>query len=380
MNEQLLKTMMEGIDPARDLTDETLNELLPHDRLMARLRVAIADEERERRGVRVPVWRRVSTLIAAGTAATAIAAAAAIALLGSAPAVIQGTALGPSASKHQAVEFGPLSTQSGLTLSATGTKTVSRVRNDRFLKTITLDGGAFSVSPAPASMKTPSNAAAVAREIWATSQLQGYSKWSSHRRSPSFGYGIVTLTRTEAGVQVITKEAAWVGLAHETATYYCPLETGAQSTTQLLHRAPSSGLAAVAVAEPSGTPAVVYVARTVRCGRLYPAVVTNATEQFSLSWRVVGGVGGSEVALDVTPPPCGHITGNAVSATTHSGSLSSVSIAEYGTAPDATVSYQSCPVAAPVREVINLGGPTTSTTRFIHATTGLMRIVTKRSK
>lgn len=380
MNDDQLKAIMQGIDPARNLSDETLDELLPADRLLERLAARIAEDTPDHRAPRARARRRLPTMVAAGMAAVTLAVVAAASLFGSAPVVVHATALTPTSRGLQALEYGPLATGPGPVLPSTVVVSTRSVRHHRFVDTVELDGGAFSVSPAPASMRTPSNASAVANEVWATSQLQGYSKRWPASRSSSFGYGIVTIMKNESGVQVITKQAAWVGLVRESTAYYCPLESGSPSRTQLLKRAPSSGLAAVVVGQPSGSPALVYVARSVRCGRLYPASLSDAAEQFSLPWRMVGNVSASEVAIEVTPPPCGRIVGNAVSATTHAGSLSQVTITEYGTALDATLAYQSCPVPAPIREVVDLGGPTTTDTRFVHPKTGLKRVVAKYVK
>lgn len=380
MNDEQLNAIMQGIDPARDLSDETLDELLPLDLLLERLAAAAAEDTPDHRVPRARAWRRLPTMVTAGIAAVTLAVVAAASLFSSGPVVVHGTALTPTSRGLQALEYGPLATGPGLVLPSTVVVANRSVRHGRFVDTVELDGGAFSISPAPASMRTPSNASAVANEVWATSQLQGYSKRWPAARSSSFGYGIVTITRNESGVQVITKQAAWVGLARETAVYYCPLESGSPSTKQLLKRAPSSGLAAVVVGQPAGSPALVYIARSVRCGRLYPASLTNAVEQFSLAWSMVGTVGTSEVALEVTPPPCGRIVGHAVSVTTHAGSLSLVTITEYGTAPDATLAYQACPVATPIRQVVDVGGRTNSDTRFVHPKTGPMTIVAKYVK
>lgn len=380
MDERLLGAMMEGIDPARDLSDAVLDELLPEGRLMESIVRGIESGETTRGVARIPMWRRIPTLIAAGAAAVTVAVAASLTLLSSTPAVVHATSLEQSTNGHKSIQFGPVATAPAFTSQSAVTVLNKSVHHDRFVSTVVFDDGAFSVSPAPASMKTPTNAKAIEKEIWATSQLQGYSKWRAGSRTPSFGYGIVTIVRNEAGVQVITKQAAWVGLARENAMYHCPLETSGQSTKSLQRRAPSSGLAAVAVGEPTGAPAVVYVARSVRCGRLYPAVVTNASEELSLPWKVLGGVVGSKLTVEVTPPPCGHIAGSAVAATMHAGSLSSVTITEYGTVPEDTLMYQACPVSSPVREVIDLGGPVSPHTTFNHETTGPVVTVAEHSK
>ena len=92
MDDELLKTLMESVDPARDLSDETLHELLPDDQLMARIAAGIAAEPLEAVRVKsIPFWRRVPTLIGASAAALVIAVAGAATLFGSSPALLQGT-------------------------------------------------------------------------------------------------------------------------------------------------------------------------------------------------------------------------------------------------------------------------------------------------
>lgn len=376
MNDQLLDTMMQALDPARDLTDETIDELFPAERLSKRLVAAIASEPASSRP-HLSMWRRVPVRIVAGAAAVTLAVSGAVTLFGATPGFMQATALRAT---DNGEHYGPIAKVPGPDAFSTSMVLSKGVRNDRFVDTVQLDGGTLSVSPAPASMKTPSNAAAVETEIWATSQLQGYSKWRPNKTSTSFGYGIVTLTRNEGGIQVITKQAAWVGLARGNTRYHCPLETGTPSTKELLRHAPSNGLAAVVVGEPSGSPALVYIAKSVHCGRLYPAVVENASEQYSLAWHVVAGIGTSRLTLEVSPPPCGELAGSAVAATTKDGSLSSLTINEYGTVPDATLSYQACPEPTPVRVVIEPGGRTTSATKLIHPMTGPMKVVARSFK
>ena len=375
MNEDLLKSVMAGIDPARDLTDETLDSLVPHEQLMSKITAGIGSSAPALRAARVPVWRRMPALVGASAAALTLAIAGAVTLFSSAPLVIQGTALGPSKSAQTTVSHEKVTTGTGVTLTGTGV-VVPFILHNRWVIARQLDAGVFTVVPAPASMKTPPDASGFMRRIWATSQLQGYSM----RPRMSFGFGLVTITKHVAGVPVVTKVPAWVGLAYETAQYHCPLQTGGQSTQELLRQAPSSGMAAVVVGQSSGSPAEVYIAKSVRCGRLYPAELANALEQFSLPWSIIGKVGTSKVAIEVSPPPCGSIVGNAVAGTWRSGFLSSITITEYGTAPEYTAEFQACPVAASVKEVIDLRGPTLSNTHFFHPTAGPMTVVANATK
>lgn len=95
MNDELFQTMFESVDPARDLSDETLNELLPHDQLMAKITAGIAAEApASARTKSAPRWRRIPTFIGASVAAGSVVVAGALMLFGSSPAVVQGTAVG----------------------------------------------------------------------------------------------------------------------------------------------------------------------------------------------------------------------------------------------------------------------------------------------
>jgi hypothetical protein len=376
MNEDLLSNVMAGIDLARDLTDETLDSLVPHEQLMSKITAGIGGAVPEPRTVRIPVWRRMPALVGASAAAATIAIAGAVTLFSSAPLVIQSTAVGPSRGVQTTVSHEKVTTGTGVTLTGTGAVVGFDVSNNRYVHTFQLDNGAFTVGPAPASMKTPADASGFSRRIWATSQLQGYSK----QPLGSLGFGLVTITKRVAGVPVVTRVLAWVGLAYETASYHCPMQTNGQSTQQLLRQAPYSGMAVVVAGQSSGSPAVIYIAKSVRCGRLYPAELANAMEQFSLPWRFVGKVGASNVVIDVSPPPCGRIVSDAVAGTWRSGFLSSITITEYGTAPEYTVGFQGCPVATSVREVIDLRGPTSSSTRFVHPEAGPMKVVANATK
>ena len=377
MDDDLLKMMMEAIDPARDLTDEALEELVPHARLMEKIAAGVSVDTGTRRTVNRPFWRRAPALIVAGTAAATLVISGAVTLLGSAPVVLQTSSFGPV---HKGVANGPMMSGSQLLASSSKSTLSGAVKNHRFVHTVRLDGGAFSVSPAPASMTTPSNRIATAREIWATSQLQGYSKQPTSGSKSDLGYGIVTITKHVAGVPTVTKVAAWVGLAYDNSSYFCPMEKTGQSIQQLMARAPSNGLAAVVAGQPSGSPAVVYIAKSVRCDRLYPSQLANAAEEFSLPWSVLGKVSASKIAINVSPPPCGGIVGNAMATSTRSGFLSSVTITEYGTAPEYTARYQSCPAALPTREVIDLRGSMNAATKFIHPGPGPIKTVATTSK
>lgn len=95
MNDELLKTLMESLDPARGLSDATLDELLPHDQLMVKITAGIAAEQPEPRyAKRIPIWRQVPTLVSTAAIAIAIAITGATTLLSSSPTVVHGKSAG----------------------------------------------------------------------------------------------------------------------------------------------------------------------------------------------------------------------------------------------------------------------------------------------
>ncbi len=95
MNDELLQTLMESLDPARELSDATLDQLLPHDQLMVKITAGIAAEQPEPRYVKpIPIWRRVPTLVGTAAVAIAIAITGMTTFLGSSPTVLQGTSAG----------------------------------------------------------------------------------------------------------------------------------------------------------------------------------------------------------------------------------------------------------------------------------------------
>ncbi|HUZ40245.1 MAG TPA: hypothetical protein VMU68_02495 [Acidimicrobiales bacterium] len=95
MNDEQLQTMIEAVDPVRDLSDETLNELLPRDQLMSKISAGIAvDATASTREKATPLWHRIPTFVGAFVAAISVVLAGALMLFGSSPALVQGTGVG----------------------------------------------------------------------------------------------------------------------------------------------------------------------------------------------------------------------------------------------------------------------------------------------
>lgn len=95
MNDERVQTLMESVDLARDLSDETLNELFPEDRLIARIASGIdAETTVPARTKPVSAWHRILTFVGASVAAGSVVIAAALMLFGSSPSLVQGTGVG----------------------------------------------------------------------------------------------------------------------------------------------------------------------------------------------------------------------------------------------------------------------------------------------
>jgi hypothetical protein len=95
MNDELFQTLMGSVDPARDLSDDALNELLPHDHLMAKIASGIDVEATA--PVRTKPTRarhRIPAFVGASVAAVSVVVAGALVLFGSSPALVQGTGVG----------------------------------------------------------------------------------------------------------------------------------------------------------------------------------------------------------------------------------------------------------------------------------------------
>jgi hypothetical protein len=95
MNDELLQTMLETVDPARDLSDEALNELLLHDQLIAKITAGIATAAPGAvQSKPVTIWRRIPALVGSTVAAGSVAVAVAVMLFGSSSVLVQGIGVG----------------------------------------------------------------------------------------------------------------------------------------------------------------------------------------------------------------------------------------------------------------------------------------------
>jgi hypothetical protein len=95
MNDEQLQTMLESVDPARDLSDEALNELLPHDQLLAKITAGSAPAApATARSRPARMWHRVLAFLGSAVAAGSVVVAVVVMLFGSSPAAVQGIGVG----------------------------------------------------------------------------------------------------------------------------------------------------------------------------------------------------------------------------------------------------------------------------------------------
>ena len=187
----------------------------------------------------------------------------------------------------------------------------SVVANNRFTVATELGNGAVYVAP---TSKVPTRRlTSVATQMWATTQIQGYS-------AVTLGFGQVTITKVANGTPTVKKLAAWVGLVKDTNVYHCPAMKPGQKSV----RPPANSTAnwaAVIVGDAPGSPAVVYTGIRAECGYQYPAQLVDATERISVAWHDTGSLKGQSLPIEFGMPTCASYVGS-----TSYGSKSSVTI------------------------------------------------------
>lgn len=395
MNDDLLRALMTDLDPVRDLTDDALSELLPLDHLTARVLSEVAQPSPVQRPTRTPVWRRLSVRVTSAAAAVSVVVIGAVSLFGSTPASPSWSFSAPlqvSSSQSPATQaqfwkasnsvYGSVSPAGSVAdLRARSVVSGADVANGRFVKTVVLDHGALTISPAPSSLTSGMQLSSMEPVMWATSQLTGYSQ-------QVIGFGLATLTKhtiSDRGVvsaQQFSNVPSFIALATSSGqVYHCP----AMTTHKKLPSLPSSGEAAVVVATPEpytgpGTrtedAGVVYTAASAPCGTLVPARLAFATEQVSIPWSQVGPVAHGQLPILVSTPPCGGRLSNYMV----SGNAKSLTVTVKGLVYEGLFEML-CPRGRSVHEAIRLvptGGESvvpivTPFTKIVHALLGPIR-------
>lgn len=243
--------------------------------------------------------------------------------------------------------------------------------NGRFVSTVTLDGGAVTILPAPRRLHPRRAESAVETQIWATEQIMSY-------RRQILGFGIATITKKAPGVPRVTKLPAWIGLATRAGlSVSCP-SLAPDPRTPPLPVLPSDGEAAVILGDAGTAPAVVYQARSVICESVTPAQLTNALESLSIPWTQVGPVNDGVLELQATVPQCGQYSG-----ASSGGTAKALTVTIYSDVPEDTA-HRHCPAARVVDESLPLGPvgvpgappPVVSAgTAILHGETGPVRVV-----
>ena len=148
MNEDLLRTLMADIDPVRDLSDDALDELVPYDRLMARVLAGVEQAGTQAVRARTSIWYRASLRVSAVAAAVVLVASGAVAFLSSSPtAVPGGFALGAVHSSW--VEYSARPSFGATYGTATRIMAAALVSKGRISTVLHLDG--LTITPASRS-------------------------------------------------------------------------------------------------------------------------------------------------------------------------------------------------------------------------------------
>ena len=246
----------------------------------------------------------------------------------------------------------------------------AKVVRSRFVSTLKLDGGVLTIRAAPLGMHPKKSELEAEGQIWATSQIMSY-------RPQAFGFGLVTITKHATGVPPVVNLPAWVGLASDAQiALSCPMMR--TSPTEPDPPLPSPGDAAVVDGSGDGSPAVVYRARSVPCGSVAPASLTNALEMVSVPWVALGPVVSEVVNVQATVPACGGVFG-----VSSGGTAGAMTITAQAVVPESPVAM-SCIPDRTVNETVTLGPGRTPgappplvgpETQILHGATGLVRAV-----
>jgi hypothetical protein len=245
-------------------------------------------------------------------------------------------------------EAGALPSPSG----APGLPTHDAVVDGRFVSDVELDGGAFSVQPAPLDT-VPVMSRADAEQLLLASPL------FAGKTDGVVGFGLVTSQVSQHGVPTYQSDPAWIAFGWG-GVLSCPMMTTAPTPANL----PSSGYVAVALIEGAGGADISYEARSDVCGSITGPTVRPATHVESVAWAQTGPITGSGVPIAYTPPACGEPASYSAG-----GSGGTLTLTVEVEVPDATTS---CSSAAPVSDTVDVGGGT-PVTSVEHAPTGILR-------
>jgi len=248
-------------------------------------------------------------------------------------------------------EAGTLPSPSG----GPGLPTRDAVVDDRFVSAIELDGGAFSVQPAPIGTVPVISKSDAETLLWASPLFGAKS-------DGVVGFGLVTSQISQDGVPAFRSDPAWVGFGWGGEAPSCPKSAPAPSVTD--GDLPSGGYVAVALIEGGGGGDISYEAQSAPCGHVQGPFVAPATHVESVEWTQAGPISGNEAYVTYVPVPCG--TEDSLHTERDSGKLV-VTIAM--TVPDVA---SSCPSAAPRTTRVS-SSTSPHITGLEHGPTGIVR-------
>jgi hypothetical protein len=360
MNEDLLRTLMADVDPTRDLSDETLDELVPFDGLLSRVRNSIQESWAPPVRERVSMWRRVSFRVSAAAALVLVGSGAA-AILTSSPSVApSGFALG---AVHSTWVRYPATSSVTPVSYTTSAKSVNPalVTGGRINVRLSLEG--LTIAPPPASVHPRVPASQLEPLLWATTALKGMSP-------VAFGYGDISLSVSVAGSPTLQSVPVWVAIAStQTCTAKKPCSVTKLASMPLTIVVSGYGLPNAAAK--SGTPiAFVYQSG----GKNSPTTpkLLAAIEQSSVTWIQDGPVKNRGLSITTRPFPCGALHGYSLVRAPDGTTLTVESFTPESTIGDycssSIVVHKNIPLTATLNGVTRwLVDPTAS---FVHATTG----------
>jgi hypothetical protein len=360
MNENLLRTLMSDVDPTRDLSDETLDELVPLDGLLSRVRNSIQESLAPPVRERASMWRRVS-FRASAAAALILVGSGTAAILTSSPSVApSGFALG---AVHSTWVRYPATSSVTPVSYATSAKSVNPalVTHGRINERLSLDG--LTIAPPPASVHPRVPASQLEPLLWATTALKGTSP-------VAFGYADITLSLTGAGAPTLRSVPVWVAIA---TTHACTAKNPC-SVTKLASMPLTivvSGYGLPNAAATSGTP-VAFVYQSAGKNSTTKPKLLAAIEQSSVTWLQDGPVKNRSLSITTGPFPCGALRGYSLVRAKNGSTLTVESFTPESTIGDncasSIVVHKNIPLTTTHNGVTRwLVDPTAS---FVHAPTG----------
>jgi hypothetical protein len=366
MNEDLLRTLMSDVDPTRGLSDETLDELVPHERLMARVQAAIQEPSTRPERERVSLWRRVSFRMSAAAVAVVLVGSAAAALLDSPPPVLpSGLALGAVHStwvRYDASLADLATTNASYTTSAKSSST-PLVSHGRITARLNLDG--LTIAPPSANVHPRVSARQMEPLLWATTALKGTSP-------VAFGYADITLNVSNTETPKLHDVPVWVAIATRQPCKAKTCDVSQLVSSQLTVVVSGYGLPNTQAN--TGTPIAFVYQGAGKLSTTKPTLLP-AIEQASVPWVQDGPVKNHRLYVTTGPFPCGALHGYSLLMRPNGATLTVESFT-----PESTIGDY-CASSTVVHKVIPLTTTSNGVTRwlvnpslrFVHAPTGPIR-------